>query len=314
MKKELMDILCCPRCKGRFSLRVGVTEREEIKEGELSCCGNTYKIINFIPRFINTDKYVSSFSFEWRLHKRTQLDSANKGGKMEGQSRRDFAKRVDFRLSELKDKWVLDAGCGMGRFSEIAVKEGANLVAVDLSFAVDMAFKNIGTLKNAHFIQADLFNLPLRENSFDFVYSFGVLHHTPDCAAAFDSIAKLVKPSGKLALFVYSSYNKGIVYSSAFWRLFTTRMPKRLLYFLSYISVPLYYFYRIPVAGNIAKMLFVIPMWKDGRWRMLDTFDWYSPKYQSKHTHWEVGGWFKKNGFKNVQIYEGEITMSAQKG
>lgn len=294
-------------------MREEVSERGEVKEGQLTCCNNSYKIINFIPRFIDSDKYVSSFSFEWRLHKNTQLDSANINTKMAGQSRMDFEGRVDFPLSELKDKWVLDAGCGMGRFSEIAVSEGANLVAVDLSFAVDTALQNIGIARNAHFVQADLFNLPFKDNSFDFVYSFGVLHHTPDCKGAFSAISRIIKPGGKLAIFVYSSYNKGIVYMSGFWRFFTTRLPKRMLYLFSFISVPLYYLYKIPVFGNIAKMFFVIPMWKDARWRVLDTFDWYSPKYQSKHTHWEVFRWFKDNGFSEIAVFEGEITMMGKK-
>lgn len=294
-------------------MREEVIERGEVKEGQLTCCNNSYKITNFIPRFIDSDKYVSSFSFEWRLNKRTQLDSANVNNKMAGQSRKDFERRIDFPLSQLKDKWVLDAGCGMGRFSEVAVKEGANLVAVDLSFAVDMALENIGLARTAHFIQADLFNLPFRENSFDFVYSFGVLHHTPDCEGAFTAISKLIKTGGKLAIFVYSSYNKGIVYMSEFWRFFTIRLPKKVLYLFSFISIPLYYLYKIPVLGNIAKTFFVIPMWPDWRWRVLDTFDWYSPKYQSKHTHWEVFRWFKDNGFRNIEIFENEITMSGIK-
>jgi len=287
----------------------------EIKEGELSCqCKRSYPIKNYIPRFIETDKYVNSFSFEWRKHKKTQLDSANKHLKMAGQSRRDFEKRVDFPLSSLKDRFVLDVGCGMGRFSEIAVEQEANLVGVDLSYAVDVALENIGLKKNAHFIQADIFNLPFKEEIFDFIYSYGVLHHTPDCQEAFYRISSFLKKEGKLSIFVYSSYNKGIVYMTSFWRIFTTRLPKRLLYALSFISIPLYYLYKIPVLGNIGKMFLVIPMWPDWRWRVLDTFDWYSPKFQSKHTHSEIFDWFKRNGFKDIQIFEGEISMLGTKG
>ena len=313
MKRELLQFLSCPECKGQFSLVEEESVSGEINKGRLNCCGKSYEIYNFIPRFIDSDKYVGSFSFEWKTHSKTQLDSANINNKMSHQSRIDFQKRVNFPLSELKDKLVLDVGCGMGRFSEIAVSEGANLIGVDLSFSVDVAIKNIGMRNNVNFVQADIFRLPFKEGIFDLVYSFGVLHHTPDCRGAFTSISKLVKPKGKLVIFVYSSYNKGINYMSDFWRFFTTRLPKRLLYFLSLISVPLYYFYRIPLIGNIAKMFFVIPMWPDWRWRVLDTFDWYSPKYQSKHTHWEVYRWFKDNSFSDIHIAEGEVTMMGTK-
>ncbi|MDD4910428.1 MAG: methyltransferase domain-containing protein [Candidatus Omnitrophica bacterium] len=311
MKKGLLDHLVCPECKGPLTLRDEVMEQAEVKTGLLiSGCGKKFNIVDFIPRFVSEDKYVKSFSFEWQVHNRTQVDSFS-GYDI---SSRQFQGRVDFPLSQLKGKLVLDAGCGTGRFSEVALKNGATVVGVDLSFSVDVAFKNMGRHPCAHFIQADLFNLPFAEEAFDFIFSFGVLHHTPDAAKAFRHIAGLVKPRGEMSIFVYSSYNKGIVYSSAFWRFFTTRLPKRILYYLSFIAVPLYYLYRIPVLGSICKMLFVIPMWKDWRWRVLDTFDWYSPKYQSKHTHWEVFRWFEESGFGKIKILENEITMMGTKG
>lgn len=291
-------------------LQISKTDQNEVTGGILRCtCGSKYDIIDGIPRFVKTDEYVRSFSFEWKVHQKTQLDSHNAKAVSEDQMKN----RIDSALSGLKGKLVLDVGCGTGRFAEVAVKYGAEVICVDLSYAVDSAYKNIGRLSNVNIIQADIFKLPLKPAVFDLVYSFGVLHHTPDAKAAFDSIVQFVKPSGKLSIFVYSSYNKAIVFTSAFWRFFTTKMPKRLLYYLSFISIPLYFIYKIPVIGNIGKMLFVIPMLKEWRWRVLDTFDWYSPKYQSKHTHWEVFSWFHDNGFKDIKIYPNEVTMSGVK-
>lgn len=310
MKKELLEYLVCPKCKGRLKVEDEIIQYGQIKSGYLvSTCGEKFKIINFIPRFVQTDDYAKSFSFEWHIHNKTQVDSFS-GYDI---SLRQFQERVDFPLSELSGKLILDAGCGTGRYAEIALKNGATVIGVDLSYSIDLAFSNMGKHPSAHFIQADLLHLPFSNNQFNFIFSFGVLHHTPDARKAFQSLAGLLQPEGKISIFVYSSYNKAIVYVSAFWRFFTTRLPKRLLYYLSYISVPLYYLYKIPVIGSVGKMLFVIPMWKDWRWRVLDTFDWYSPKYQSKHTHWEVFRWFEESGFKNIKIYENEVTMMGEK-
>lgn len=310
MKKELLEYLICPKCKDSLRLKDDIWQEGEIKSGYLeSNCGEKFRIVNFIPRFISDDKYVKSFTFEWRIHNKTQVDSFS-GYDI---SLRQFQERVDFPLSEFFGKLVLDAGCGTGRFSEVALRNGAIVIGVDLSFSVDAAFRNMRKYPSAHFIQADLFNLPFPKNKFDFIFSFGVLHHTPDAKRAFQCLTELVKPRGKISIFVYSAYNKGIVYTSAFWRFFTTKMPKKLLYYLSYISVPLYYLYKIPVLGNIGKMLFVIPMWKDWKWRVLDTFDWYSPKYQSKHTHWEVFRWFEESKFNDIKIFENEVTMIGTK-
>lgn len=310
MKKRLIDFLICPSCKKEMVLLPQVIDGDEVVLGILKCgCGEDYNIKGGIPRFVKTDEYVWSFSFEWKVHKDTQLDSCNRDALSENQMK----ERLDFDLADLKGKLVLDAGCGVGRFAEVAAKYGAEVVCADLSYAVESAYKNIGKLKNIHIIQADIFKLPLKPAIFDLVYSYGVLHHTPDAKLAFSAIVKFVRPQGKISIFVYSSYNKAIVYSSRFWRAFTTRMPKRLLYYLSFISVPLYYLYKIPLIGNIGKMVFVIPMYKDWRLRILDTFDWYSPKYQSKHTHWEVFKWFQDNGIRDIKIYPNEVTMSGVK-
>lgn len=310
MKKRLLDLLICRDCAKSFTVEAAQMDGDEIITGLLKCaCGKKYKIISGIPRFISDDQYLNSFSFEWKVHQKTQLDSYNRRPISESQ----MMGRVNFGLAQLRAKLVLDAGCGTGRFAEVAEKYGAEVVCVDLSYAVDSAYKNLWKKNNVHILQADIFNLPLKRGIFDLVYSYGVLHHTPDALKAFEAVSKYVKPNGVMSIFVYSSYNKAIVYMSSFWRLFTTRMPRIILYWLSFISVPLYYIYKIPVIGRIGKMIFVIPMWDSWKWRVLDTFDWYSPRYQSKHTHWEVFSWFKNNGFKEIHIYPNEITMSGVK-
>lgn len=310
MKKSLLNYLCCPICKNPLSLRGEIMDGGEVKEGILACvCQNEYKIINYIPRFVPNDKYVASFSFEWKKHSVTQLDSVSSLAR----SQETFSKRVDFALEDLKGRMVLDAGCGSGRFTEVAAKFGAIVVGFDLSYAIDVAFKNIGRKENVHLLQADIFHLPFKAEGLDFIYSFGVLHHTPDTRLAFAKLPPLLRKGGKISIFVYSAYNKTIVYSSDFWRFFTTKIPKRLLYYLCYLSVPLYYVYRLPLIGNILKMFLVISMEPHWKWRQLDTFDWYSPKYQFKHTHFEVFKWFEDAGLKDIKIFEGEVTMLGSK-
>lgn len=310
MKLELIEYLCCPECKESLLLKNEICEKNEIKEGAL-VCKNTheYKIRDFIPRFVKTDIYSSSFSYEWNCFSETQLDS--KRGKM--LSENQFQGRIDFPLSQLKGKFVLDAGCGMGRFAEIVKKYGGTVVGIDLSYAVDAAFKNIGFDENVHIIQGDILNPPLRKEIFDFIYSFGVLHHTPDAKSAFECLTKFLKKGGKFSLFVYDSYEKAIVYSSNFWRKITVRLPLRILYYFCFLSVPLYYVYRIPVIGHFLKAVFIISMMPEWKLRWLDTFDWYSPKYQSKHTHAEVFRWFEQMGFKDIKIFDFGVTMQGVK-
>lgn len=314
MHRRLMAWLACPVCGGGFELTVAAEAEGEVRTGTLACAaGHRYPIRDFIPRFVGEDRYAASFSFEWRIHRRTQLDSANQGGRMQGASRAAFAGRVGFPLETLEGKLVLDAGCGAGRYTEVAAAHGAEVVGVDLSYAVDSARENLKHRPEVHFVQADVFALPFRPETFDVIYSFGVLHHTPDCARAFKQLPPLLKPGGALCVFVYSAYNKAIVYSSACWRALTTRLPRRVVYALSFLAVPLYYVYRLPVLGAIGKAVFVIPMWPDWRWRVLDTFDWYGARYQSKHTHAEVGRWFREAGLADLEIFGDEVTLMGRK-
>lgn len=310
MKPGLIYFICCPECSGSLSLKSEVYEKKEIKSGELLCeNGHLYKIVNFIPRFVKADAYTISFSYEWDRFSETQLDT--KLGKDLSESQ--FQGRIDFPLAQIEGKLVLDAGCGMGRYADIARKYGGVVVGMDLSYAVESAFRNIGFLDNIHIIQGDILKPPFKDESFDFIYSFGVLHHTPDASAAFKTLSRYLKKNGKFSLFVYDSYEKAIVYSSNFWRKTTTRLPLRLLYYLCFIAVPLYYVYKMPVIGNFLKAVFVISMRPEWKVRWLDTFDWYSPRYQSKHTHAEVFRWFDQAGFKDIKIFEHGVTMQGTK-
>src|SRR5947199_61256 len=70
-------------------------------------------------------------------------------------------------------KLVLDVGCGMGRFADVATRWGAHVVCVDLSLAAEVAARNLAD-RSATFFQADVFNLPFASESFDYIYSIGV--------------------------------------------------------------------------------------------------------------------------------------------
>ena len=86
-----------------------------------------------------------------------------------------------------------------------------------------------------------------------------------------------------------------------------------MLYALCFVSVPLYYIYKIPIIGHLLRNLFPISMQKKWDWRVLDTFDWYSPKYQSKHRYPEVCAWFKEADLQNIELYEPPVAVGGRK-
>lgn len=311
MKLSALDLLRCPACRSVLTPEIDVQNGAEVKHGQLSCaaCRASFSIVDSIPRFVETDSYTQAFSFEWNVHRTTQLDSVN--GRTDSEDR--FARTLGFPLSQLEGKVVLDVGCGTGRFAEVALKYGATVVGVDLSLAVDAAFKNVGAHPRMHIIQADVFRLPLRLDTFDLIYSLGVLHHTPDCRKAFEQLPPYLKPAGTVAITVYTGSNKYYVSATNFWRRWTPGLPKRVLYALCHIAIPLYYLYRIPGLRQVGMGIFPINMDRDWRWRVLDTFDCYSPTYQSFHSYPEVFEWFEKAGLRGIRIVEPAVTVIGRK-
>ena len=284
----------------------------EVKEGSILCdsCGTRYTVLNYVPRFVPADAYVGSFTFQWKNFPRIQYGS---------ETERSFS-RFNLKLEELSDKRILDAGCGSGRFVDFFSKHAAEVVGIDLSYSVDEALRHCGLRQNVHILQADLLRLPLKEEIFDLVFSFGVLMHSPSTKNAFMQITRFVKPRGRLAVFVYAKWSeKGAWGSRAKERLsdsyrkITSRLPFGVLHKLSYIAIPLYEMKKVPKLGKLVDIAIESSMNPDWRLRVLETFDWYSPKYQWKHTRAEVVSWFKEAGFNEIFVSSHPVSVVGSK-
>lgn len=300
MRRDFLNLLVCPECQSELALENAVDGETHVEEGELTCpSGHSYRIIRSIPRFVDENLYADAFALEWCAFRTAHLKRFTGLDYLETQ----FAQFLDFSADRLDGKLVLDAGAGLGRFSEVVLNHGGRVVAVDLSGAIDVAQENLGDNPDIQFVQADIFKLPFRPETFDFAYSWGVLHHTPDPPAAFRSLPPLVRPGGKLMIFVYAKYNKAYIAVTEFYRRLTKRLPKRLLLRLSYVAVPLYYVGKIPVIGPfITRLLLPVSVKPPThRWRVGNTFDLYSPQYSFFYDHVEVHRWFEEAGLEQIR-------------
>ena len=243
MKKKLLDYLACPSCGGSISLRSSQEEDGiEIMTGELECtaCLRAFAVHGGIPRFtdlgkVEEEKQATAENFGWSWRRFPHDD--------EQYTEQFLAWIAPVRPEFLAGKVVLEAGCGKGRHTQRIARWGVrDIVAVDLSEAVEVAFASTRGMENAHVIQADIYHLPLRR-VFDYAFSIGVLHHLPDPRGGFKSLVSKVKSGGHVSAWVYGAENNGWIVSfvNPVREYITSRMNPRFLFRLSKFPAAIMY-------------------------------------------------------------------------
>ena len=300
MGLDLSGILICVQC------RAPLPPEQSWKSTGMRCgnCGAEVPVIRGIPRFVASDAYTASFSFEWNRHRKTQLDDA-----ASRESEETFRAKTGLSPEEVRGRLVLDVGCGMGRFADVVSRWGGRVVGIDLSLAIEAAYTNLGGRANVRILQADLFHLPFQPGTFDIVYSLGVLHHTPDCEKAFRQLVPFVRPGGRLCVWVYGTMGPWERFARMY-RKVTVRMPPRLLHALCHVAIPWHHVCRLPLIGELLWVLLPTCRHPNPQWRVLDTFDWFSPKYQSLHTFPEVYNWFRSEGLVDIALLEFPVALA----
>lgn len=314
--------LKCPDCRGDLASFPGQAH----EDARLVCQeGHSFPVVRGVPRFVSSEAYADSFGVEWQRFPRVQLDSHN-GTKI---SLTRFKQLTSLDPSELKGKKVLDVGCGPGRFLELVVDAGADAYGADMSLACEVAARNLEGRPNCTVVQADLFRLPFGDEEFDFVYSIGVLHHTPNAETAFRKLVRHVKPGGRIAIWVYGlGVNSGIrlrwiprphqIFGPLFQLLPAGPRVKALNAFTRFALVA----GSLPVAGRFLKHIFFIqdlrragPLndgWEEGggdrekrerirlEWAQHSAFDAYTPHFIVQTPHDAVVRWAHDAGLVDI--------------
>lgn len=314
MYESDLDLLRCPVSGTNVSAtRIDVSADDgEILEGELASAdgSHTYPITNGIPRFVEQSSYNESWDYKW-----TSIDRgrglnyriADKDDPAYGLHDIFDRNSHDGRAwDHARDKTVLDLGCGVGQYSWRLMNEyaPAKIVSVDLTRGVDVFRK----IMNERFpqlrrkfllVQADAFALPFAAETFDYVFSLGVLMHTGDTRKAVRCAADMVKGGGQLNVWLYASEavpyeareagRKGIRmplgylrimlrYSVAFfWISLFRRLPLRLSAFIihGFSSGIWHRLCRIPGLGILARLIFSGVSHPDPAYRFINNFDGY---------------------------------------
>ena len=314
--------LVCPACSRSLS-----SAGDSPASLNCSTCSEEFPIVDGIPRLLQKAvsawssgsngvaersqklrlKTAESFGFEWTHF-----------SEMYPEWETNFRDYMFPRTAEsFRGKSVLDAGCGIGRHAYYAAQYGAEVWAVDISDAVEVAARNTqGT--GARIIQADLNHLPFPAESFDLVYSMGVLHHLPDPERAFRYLLRFVKPGGEFRMFLYwvperQPLKRFLLGFVSALRMLTVRMPHRLLYPLSYVAAflvwtcfvwPYRAFRPIPMLSATAERF---PLRQYSRYPFRtcvnDQFDRLSAPLERRYSRAQVEQFLKSAGLEELNVF-----------
>jgi SAM-dependent methyltransferase len=312
-RADLRALLACPEC--------GETIRVE---GERAYCDrHSFPVENGIPRLLPNDlmrvregakdgslraRTYASFGYEWETFA-SNLSSY----------RDNFLwYREPLGDVSLAGQTVLDAGCGMGRHTHQFLAEGAHVLAIDASAAIDVAARN-NPSGAALFVQGDILKLPVMPGAFDLACCLGVLHHIDDTRAALGQLVKAVRPGGKVLVYLYhdpaeTSRTRGALLGAvSLLRKVTTRLPMAVLHpVAALIAALLYLFYIGPMkvlarVGVAAVRGLPLGQYVDYPFRVLwnDQFDRFSAPLEKRYRRAAVEALLLQAGLTDIRILGG---------
>ncbi len=232
-------------------------------------------------------------------------------------------------VSELKNIFkksarTLNAGCGVA-WSEYLFNYNSKTErhCIDISLSVETAYKNTEKFKNIAVSQASIFELPYRDETFDIIYSLGVIHHTPNPKKALQVLVEKLVPGGLIGIYIYTKKPLLREMADRGIRKITTKMKyeecmqfskkmTKLGRALNKNKQPLIIDEDIELLGikkgkyNIHRFMYnyFLKCWyspkQDIEYANLINQDWYHPYYASHHTKEEIINWFKRAGVRKI--------------
>ena len=188
-------------------------------------------------------KVVNDFGNEWESYDQSSLD------------RDELKKQFSdyFKLFPWQGKITngvgADIGCGTGRWAKFVAEKTNFLICVDASSkAIRVAKKNLCHKNNCYVIQGRIDALPILNNSLDFAYSLGVLHHLPNTEEALKECINKLKPGAPFLIYLYYAFDSRPYWYLMIWkctdilRRIISKSPFKIKYFLSNIISIIIYF------------------------------------------------------------------------
>lgn len=315
VRKELLDIVCCPRCQGSLGLVDAVTKDNQVVSGSLVCgvCSARYPISDGLPILMHDVNMMSrtatSFGKQWEWQDKLLFETDTIYGLSEEEELRDFENGLNVDLQSVAGRRILDAGCGVGRLTRNIGKaaEGATVVGIDVSGSARTAYNLSKEIGNVHIVQGNLLAPPFRFGTFHYIWSEGVIHHTPDSFETFKTLHRLLASGGRLYVWVYPNYKFSPfrLARDLLWKPYL--LPFRAIYALSWLfAVPVFCAARIRRLLGGGRKIHTL------RYIAFGFFDNLSPQFQHRHSKEDVLGWFASCGYREIKL-SSDLGVSGRK-
>ncbi len=255
------------------------------------------------------ENVVAGFGDEWSRFDQSDLD--------QDELQRMFDAYFNiFPWNELTGEAVgFDLGCGSGRWARLVAPRVGKLHLIDPSDALEVARRNLSELKNCDFHRAGVDNIPLENESCDFGYSLGVLHHLPDTEAGLRECVKKIKKGAPFLLYLYYRFDNRPVWFRAIWtisdifRRAISRTPHQIRFAISQAIAVLVYFplARIAKIGETAGVNirnFPLAQYRDNSLYTMrtDALDRFGTRLEKRFTKQEIEEMMIAAGLERIKF------------
>lgn len=254
-------------------------------------------------------KTIESFGDEWLKYDQSGMEE-NESGTL---FKRYF---LIFPWNKLpKNAKGFDMGCGSGRWAKFVARKVGHLHCIDPSKAIKVAKKKLKKFKNITYHRKSLDDVNLKNESQDFGYSLGVLHHVPNTQEAIKSCTKLLKPGAPLLIYIYYNFDNRPLWFKYLWnltnliRLIIYRLPKFLKFFFCDLVAIFVYFPLARIALMIEKVgidyvNFPLNSYKHRSFYVMrtDARDRFGTPLEKRYSKKEIDLMMKKAGLEKIKF------------
>lgn len=218
-----------------------------------------------------------------------------------------------------KNTYMIDIGCGSGRWTDYFVDKAGFIEAIDPSEAVYIADKMLGHQNNVRISQASVDTIPWADETFDFGMSIGVLHHIPDTKKALIDCVKKIKKGGHFYVYLYYRFdNRGFLFKAVFYlsnllRIVISRLPAGIKKFACEVMAILIYWPFSRFAGllhklglhKLAKKIPLEPYHNKPFYNLRnDSLDRFGTKLEQRFLRSEIEAMMQEAGLTNIRFGE----------